>query len=57
MFSLNSAHTTKQLEKSISYRAVKVWNEIPVEYKNLKTTASLKNKWQGSLVDKFMTEH
>ena len=56
-FLYNRTHSTKQLEKSISYRAAKVWNDIPQKHKNLETAASLKNAWQGSMIDFFVTQH
>ena len=49
---LNSKfHTTKQLERSISLRTAKVWNEIPPALKAYGSANTMKNKWQGTLID------
>ena len=49
----NRSHTTKQLEKSISYRTAKVWNDIPLTLKNFVNPTTMKNKWQGMEIDFF----
>ena len=53
----NRAHSTKLYEKSLTYRAAKVWNSIPTSIKNLDTAAKMKNAWQGSLINSFLTTH
>ena len=50
----NKTHTSKQYERSVSYRAAKIWNQIPLKLKSLRTATDLKNKWQGSLIDEFL---
>ena len=49
----NQAHTTKQVEKSISYRTAKVWNDVPASLKKTTNAAAMKNKWQGLEIDCF----
>ena len=53
----NQAHSTVQLEKSISYRASKTWNEVPSNLKNLTSATTMKNKWQGLEIDLFKTNN
>ena len=53
----NKMHRTALFEKSISYRAAKVWNQIPPNMKDLETASKMKNTWQGSLVGKFLTDN
>ena len=50
----NRSHSTKQYEHSFSYRAAKIWNQIPLKLKNSRTATDLKNKWQGSLIDQLL---
>ena len=55
---LNSlAHSTKQLERAISFRAAKVWNSIPQEMKSHENANTMKNKWQGQLIDAYVTDY
>ena len=54
---LNSqVHTTKQLERAISFRLSKVWNSIPTTLKSCENANAMKNKWQGLLIDDFLTD-
>ena len=53
----NRTHTTKLFERSITYRAAKVWNEVPLEVKNSETATKMKNTWQGSLINKYLNDH
>ena len=50
-------HSTKQVEKSITCRAIKVWNDVPVSLKKIENSTSLKNKWQGLLIDAYQTNY
>ena len=52
---LNSqVHTTKQLERAISFRTTRVWNNIPPDLKTLENANTMKSKWQGQLIDAFL---
>ena len=52
----SKAHTTTQLERAISLRAAKVWNSIPQTMKTGLEANTMKNKWQGQLIDAFLTD-
>ena len=51
----NKTHRTAQLEKSISYRSTKVWNEVPSDLRMMSSATAMKSKWQGREIDNFKT--